>query len=172
MEEIKSRFEQAAQALNIRTLLPLRTSLLRRFFIKLWTLPSQVLSWLITQWLKPQIVSITTIRDCRVALLKGPSGQGLSVGQTLFIWFDDQSGPPSEARIQRLITHEYGHWAQAIRLGPLWPLVIGLPSLLWASLPIFRNLRQRKGISYYSFYPERWADHLGGQILNLPLGRR
>jgi hypothetical protein len=39
-------------------------------------------------------------------------------------------------------------------------LVIGLPSIIWASF--FGEFRRKRNISYYSFYPEKWADHLGG----------
>ena len=30
----------------------------------------------------------------------------------------------------RLIQHEYGHTVQSLILGPIWPFVIGLPSLI------------------------------------------
>lgn len=53
--------------------------------------------------------------------------------------------------------HEYGHCRQSMILGPLYLLVIGLPSLLWAAW--WNEGRNR---SYYSFYTERWADKLGG----------
>ena len=52
--------------------------------------------------------------------------------------------------------HELGHSIQSRILGPLYLLVIGLPSLLWAAW--WNEDRNR---SYYSFYTERWADYLG-----------
>ena len=54
--------------------------------------------------------------------------------------------------------HELGHARQSRILGPLYLLVIGLPSLLWA---LWWREKDR-GVSYYSFYTERWADTLGG----------
>jgi hypothetical protein len=45
-------------------------------------------------------------------------------------------------------------------LGPLYLLVIGLPSLLWAWLG--DNYREKHGVSYYDFYTEKWANKLGG----------
>lgn len=56
-----------------------------------------------------------------------------------------------------LIRHEYGHSRQSKILGPLYLLVIGLPSLIWASL--YKDSWKK---SYYWFYTERWADYLGG----------
>ena len=53
--------------------------------------------------------------------------------------------------------HERGHSVQSMMLGPLYLLVIGLPSLLWACW--WNEDRNR---DYYSFYTERWADRLGG----------
>lgn len=59
------------------------------------------------------------------------------------------------------LMHEYGHTIQSIILGPLFLPVIGLPSLLWAWLPVFRKYRERWSVSYYSLYTERWANFLG-----------
>lgn len=59
------------------------------------------------------------------------------------------------------LTHEYGHTIQSIILGPLFLPVIGLPSLLWAGLPIFRKYREKRSVSYYRMYTERWANFLG-----------
>ena len=58
------------------------------------------------------------------------------------------------------LSHEYGHCLQSLILGPLYLLAVGLPSLLWAGLPVFKKLRARRKTSYYSFYTERWADAL------------
>lgn len=53
--------------------------------------------------------------------------------------------------------HEYGHALQSRYLGPLYLFVIGIPSLLWAAW-----WNQDRGVSYYDYYTERWADRLGG----------
>ena len=61
--------------------------------------------------------------------------------------------------------HESGHQAQSKILGPLYLLIVGLPSICWAGLwcnaGMIRHFRE-SGISYYDFYTERWADKLGG----------
>ena len=64
---------------------------------------------------------------------------------------------------ERLLVHEYGHTIQSLVLGPLYLLVIGLPSVLWASLPYYDKKRRKENISYYSFYTEKWADIWGEQ---------
>lgn len=68
------------------------------------------------------------------------------------------------ARYESTRIHEYGHTVQSIILGPLYLLVIGLPSLLWCGLAPCRSYRGRRGVSYYAFYPERWANYLGEKI--------
>ena len=49
--------------------------------------------------------------------------------------------------------HEWGHTRQSLMLGWLYLIVVGLPSIIWAS---------RRRHNYYSFWTERWADSLGG----------
>lgn len=56
--------------------------------------------------------------------------------------------------------HEFGHSIQSLILGPLYPLLIGLPSIIWAGVPACKNARRKRRISYYDFYTERWANRL------------
>ncbi|MDR0883641.1 MAG: hypothetical protein LBN05_03425 [Oscillospiraceae bacterium] len=63
---------------------------------------------------------------------------------------------------ESLLEHEYGHTIQSLFLGPLYLLVIGLPSLTWAQL--FADYRRENGIDYSDFYTESWADKLGKQF--------
>jgi hypothetical protein len=65
-------------------------------------------------------------------------------------------GPRADAE---LVCHEWGHFRQHLRLGWLYYLVIGLPSLLHAAWFRARGMR---GDRYFWFYTEAWADALGG----------
>lgn len=62
--------------------------------------------------------------------------------------------------------HEYGHSVQSRILGPLYLLIIGLPSLLWNIIdriivePAFGYKKSYN--LYYSIPWEKWADKLGG----------
>lgn len=53
-----------------------------------------------------------------------------------------------------------GHRKQSMMLGPLYLIVIGLPSLIWAALHYY--VKRLGAVDYYSFYTERWADRLAG----------
>lgn len=59
-----------------------------------------------------------------------------------------------------IIKHEYGHSKQSLILGPLYLIVIGIPSLLHN---IVHYLCYKIGIKwdYYKFYTEAWANKLG-----------
>ena len=82
-----------------------------------------------------------------------------SVALGMFILLSDQVPFP-----QPLLVHEYGHTMQSLILGPLFLLFVGIPSLLWAGLPFLQVRRQKRHISYYAFYTERWANCLGEWI--------
>ena len=66
----------------------------------------------------------------------------------------------------RLLVHEYGHTIQSLILGPLYLIVMGIPSTLWGFLPSLNKKRKKEGISYFSFFTEKWANHLGEKVTN------
>ncbi len=74
--------------------------------------------------------------------------QGVSLGNFILIEKDE---------LKYSKEHEIGHSKQSQILGPLYLLVIGLPSFLWAFYYSFNTK-----LNYYSFYTERWADKLAG----------
>ena len=91
----------------------------------------------------------------------------LSCGMFVFLSNHNSNGS-QDAKIKhyqrKILLHEYGHTLQSLMLGPLFLIVIGLPSFIWAALPIFDRLRDRKNLSYYWLYCEKWATHLGEKI--------
>lgn len=66
----------------------------------------------------------------------------------------------------RLLVHEYGHTIQSLILGPLYLIVIGLPSTLWGFLPHLNEKRKKECISYFAFFTEKWANYLGEKVTN------
>lgn len=108
---------------------------------------------LVTQWKARSSVSLGMF----VFLAKEPPFYGSR----------DQQRPPQE-RSQRLLVHEYGHTVQSLILGPFYLPVIGIPSALWAGLPALRRRRETEHLSYFSFFPEKWANRLGEKVLGRP----
>lgn len=89
-----------------------------------------------------------------------------SMGLGMFIFFGNSS--KDEASAHALKVHEFGHTIQSCILGPLYLFVIGLPSLAWANIPYFRTRRRTHHISYFVFYPEKWANAEGERYLRRP----
>ena len=89
------------------------------------------------------------------------SGSSLSLGMFLFVSTIYKEKTETRELYDRLVVHEYGHTIQSLLLGPLYLIIIGLPSILWAALPPLRKMRREQKISYYSFYTESWANAWG-----------
>ena len=115
-----------------------------------WQLPQNLLGLLVLLIMKP----VKLIRDtgyAKVYSSRRMSG-GISLGQYSCISY-------VSSKNEKTIRHEgIGHARQSRMLGPLYLVVIGLPSILWAAL--HNIVAPRK--SYYWFYTEAWADSLGG----------
>lgn len=71
-----------------------------------------------------------------------------------------QNRIPYFAMKQCLLVHEYGHTIQSLFFGPLYLLVMGIPSAAWGFLPYFRR-RRAGGVPYSDFFTESLANRLG-----------
>ena len=67
---------------------------------------------------------------------------------------DNNSGLP------RVMKHEFGHSVQSFYFGPLYLLIIGIPSISRYS-KIFLKVKKQAWQNYYKGYPENWANTLG-----------
>ena len=90
-----------------------------------------------------------------------------SMGLGMFIFMGESfplKGLPdggTGAYEEHVLSHEYGHTVQSVILGPLFLPVIGLPSIVWCNFPPAAKRWKSGKKDYESFYPERWATHLG-----------
>lgn len=80
---------------------------------------------------------------------------GLSMG--LFIFIKDNHKDKKWTYNCRI--HEYGHTWQCLLLGPLYYLVIALPSVIWCNC--FAGYRKKNNVPYSAAYCEKWADLWG-----------
>lgn len=71
------------------------------------------------------------------------------------------------AHAKEILIHEYGHTIQSVILGPVFIFAIGIPSLVWAHHPYYKNKRKKENISYLSAWQERWASSLGKAVVKL-----
>ncbi len=87
-------------------------------------------------------------------------GIGVSLGLFVF-WFDQGNRYFSADTLMK--RHEHGHSFQSRWLGPLYLPLVGVPSVMRVLYSIaYRELTGRFWCGYFSGYPERWADRLGG----------
>lgn len=88
----------------------------------------------------------------------------MSMGMFLFLaeHLDGLDAAAPTGYAHEILRHEYGHTYQSLMLGPLYLLVIGLPSIIWAQSARLRRWRKETGRSYSWLYTEGWADRLGG----------
>jgi len=129
-----------------------------KFYLVQWTwgLPVNAVGLLIFLFFR--------VRGCkhekfgRAVITYVPWNQGgLSMGLFIFM----RANHPSEVWTYNTRIHEYGHTWQCLILGPLYYPVIAIPSMLWCNIPALRKLREKYHISYFVFYPEKWANAWG-----------
>ena len=116
----------------------------------IWQLPQVLLGYAILLYFRlgkhPDRHVLTTPDGVQVWASKGMRG-AISLGMLTV------HGPsvlsPADIR------HELGHTQQSRLLGPLYLLIVGIPSLVHAW-----HWRPSKG-DYFAFWTERWANRLG-----------
>lgn len=81
---------------------------------------------------------------------------GVSLGN--YIILDFIYSRISESRLRTTVSHEYGHSIQSKILGPLYLIIIGLPSLIGN---IYSRIMNKDDRWYYNQWQEKWADTLG-----------
>jgi len=84
----------------------------------------------------------------------GKNWGGISLGKFVFFC----PGYSEEYR-EKTKKHEWGHTIQSMILGPLYLIVVGIPSSVWNQC--FREYRKKNNVDYYSFFCEKWADSIG-----------
>ncbi|MFN7143125.1 MAG: hypothetical protein ACK4YP_05070, partial [Myxococcota bacterium] len=65
----------------------------------------------------------------------------------------------TDAADRTLVLHEWGHFRQHLRLGPLYLLLVGIPS---ATHAVWHAARGGGFPDYFHFWTEAWADELAG----------
>lgn len=89
-----------------------------------------------------------------IIYIDGKNFGGLSLGLFIFMNGKDQEPWRHDTRI-----HEYGHTIQCLLLGPLYWIVVALPSAIWCNY--FDEYRKKNNVSYYWLYCESWANTWG-----------
>lgn len=123
-----------------------------------WELPQTLLGAALIPFYKRSTLKVVEHGDTKVFFSSKFPG-GISLGRYVFIHWNGKTKMSSKS-MQNTIRHEcFGHGTQSKYLGPLYLIVIGLPSIIWAAL--YGSIIPRTKNGYYKFYTEKWADKLG-----------
>lgn len=121
-----------------------------QILLYIWQLPQNTLGLILRAFWK--LDNTVLYKDKTIRVCKGFPGN-ISLGDTVIVY-----KYPYNKATWNTIKHEWGHTRQSLYLGPLYLIVIGIPSFLWACT--YKWLKK----DYYWFYTESWANKLGGII--------
>ncbi len=124
--------------------------LILNVLLYLWQLPQNILGLIIRLFYKQHkslLYKDKVIRVCE----NFPSG--ISLGNTVIV-----KKFPYNTPTWNTVKHEWGHTRQSLYLGPLYLIVIGIPSGLRA---LTYKYNPEKPNAYYTFFTESWADKIG-----------
>lgn len=119
---------------------------MKRIIMILWQLPQAILGAVVFLFVKKVRIDI----DTYYILVRIKNHWGLSLFPFVFI---------NSSASDNMLLHEKGHARQSVYLGPLYLLIVGLPSIIRAIVWAVQKLPRTK---YFNGFPENWADNLGG----------
>lgn len=120
---------------------------MKKILLYIWQLPQNIVGLLFLLFIRGEEKhSLDGITFYEAESFNG----GISLGKYIIVYKKRES----------TIRHEYGHSIQSRYLGPLYLLVVGIPSLIWAAM--YGVVISHKKHDYSDFWCERWADRLGG----------
>ena len=129
---------------------------IRNLILFIWQLPQHIVALIYFGYLVMMCKDLgvdsrykqATVIPC---IMRG----AVTLGNYVFV------GLNSEYR--KTVKHELGHTIQSKILGPLYLIVIGIPSITYCGLRrLFPSLRKK---NYYDFYTEKWANNLSEKYI-------
>jgi uncharacterized protein YjaZ len=125
---------------------------MKTLFWTLWQLPQVILGWIVIIALRAKKVTyhagIPVYKTTNKVISGGGLGMMIFLNETYFM----------TRASEVTVAHEYGHCRQSRILGWLYLIVVGIPSL---SNNIRSRFDKKVQKTYYTRYPEKWADKLG-----------
>lgn len=128
-----------------------------RILREIWQLPQHIVAYMIMIVNHKSIKQMVNKDGIRYYLVKHLSNCGISLGNYIFL---DADGNYDNI----IVRHEYGHQIQSLMLGPLYLIIIGLPSIIGNIINRIKYKYFRKYYDpdfYYKQPWEAWADKLG-----------
>lgn len=126
----------------------------------IWQILQNIIGLILIAWYKPQRMHKLD-NGVEIHYSHKMTG-GISLGNYCIVNTGHYRKDINESMKRDTVRHEaIGHTMQSRMLGPLYLIVIGLPSLIWCILYDLTVIPYTKN-GYYKFYTEKWADRLAG----------
>lgn len=124
---------------------------IRNLILFIWQLPQHLLAILYIGYLVMMCKDLGVDSRYKQAIVIPCVMRGaVTLGCYVFVGLNSE--------YKKTVKHELGHTIQSKILGPLYLIVIGIPSITYCGLRrIFPSLRKK---NYYDFYTEKWANNL------------
>ena len=129
---------------------------IRNLILFIWQLPQHIVAIIYFGYLVMMCKDLGVDSRYKQAIVIPCVMRGaITLGNYVFV------GLNSEYR--KTVKHELGHTIQSKILGPLYLIVIGIPSITYCGLRrMFPSLRKK---NYYNFYTEKWANNLSEKYI-------
>ena len=129
---------------------------IRNLILFIWQLPQHIVAIIYFGYLVMMCKDLGIDSRYKQAIVIPCIMRGaVTLGNYVFV------GLNSEYR--KTVKHELGHTIQSKILGPLYLIVIGIPSITYCGLRrLFPSLRKK---NYYDFYTEKWANNLSEKYI-------
>ena len=129
---------------------------IRNLILFIWQLPQHIIALIYFGYLVMMCKDLgidsrykqATVIPC---IMRG----AITLGNYVFVGLNSE--------YKETVKHELGHTIQSKILGPLYLIVIGIPSITYCGLRrLFPSLRKK---NYYNFYTEKWANNLSEKYI-------
>ena len=129
---------------------------IRNLILFIWQLPQHIVALIYFGYLVMMCKDLGVDSRYKQAIVIPCIMRGaVTLGNYVFVGLNSE--------YKETVKHELGHTIQSKILGPLYLIVIGIPSITYCGLRrIFPSLRKK---NYYDFYTEKWANNLSEKYI-------
>ena len=129
---------------------------IRNLILFIWQLPQHIVALIYFGYLVMMCKDLGVDSRYKQAIVIPCVMRGaVTLGNYVFVGLNSE--------YKETVKHELGHTIQSKILGPLYLIVIGIPSITYCGLRrLFPSLRKK---NYYDFYTEKWANNLSEKYI-------
>ena len=129
---------------------------IRNLILFIWQLPQHIVALIYFGYLVMMCKDLGIDSRYKQAIVIPCVMRGaITLGNYVFVGLNSE--------YKETVKHELGHTIQSKILGPLYLIVIGIPSITYCGLRrLFPSLRKK---NYYNFYTEKWANYLSEKYI-------